>query len=554
MLPHLLERSIKTQILLVYGLANLLLMGAATGAWVYLPATHAGTFAVLFLPVIYLMASFAVLAAVLVKVFSPLNSLLTYISELANGNLISRPDVPEKYLALVKKFEEASTSTDDQKLIKIMNEFQSTMSGAFRLETGGSEPVLMSGNTRLNGNFPLVDQFSDSHQCVATIFACKRDDFIRITTSLKDTSGNRVVGTALDKGSSAYAAAKSGNSCFGTAQLFGNLYETYYLPVKDDKLNVIGCMFVGVRQKEVQSKNEIVNIVKGLNRLKCSMVTSIRCISKTSSLISSNFTQLFEQAKNSDQQMRVQLENTVSVAGRMDDLIMHSNTVSDYSDTATKTAESANSEVLGIKHTLTVVLQSVEKLAEQISFATQEMDAFIEETHNVESVLKVIKGLAEQTNLLALNAAIEAARAGDQGRGFAVVADEVRSLANRSKESAEEIDKLLEIFKTKATGANAFLANGDKQASQSVEQAENAVGVALEAIMTSVKSINEINSKIDVAVREQNELGNTINVSLNNISESATVAAKDSEQTLAAAMQLSASAQELNGLVSRFRI
>jgi len=554
MLPRLLERSIKTQILVVYGLANLLLMGAATGAWVYLPATHAGTFAMFLLPVIYLMASFAVLAAVLVKVFSPVNSLLTYISELASGNLISRPDLPGKYLALVKKFEEASTSTDDRNLIKTMNEFQSAMSGAFRLETGGSEPVLMSGNTRLNGNFPLVDQFSDSHQCVATIFACQGDDFIRITTSLKDTSGNRVVGTVLDKDSSAYAAAKSGNSCFGTAQLFGNLYETYYLPVKDEKLHVIGCMFVGVRQKEVQSKNEIVNIVKGLNRLKSNLVISIRCISKTSSLISSNFTQLFEQAKNSDQHMRLQLDNTVSVAGRMDDLIMHSNTVSEYSNTATKTAESASSEVLGIKQILTVVLQSIEKLAEQISFATKEMDAFLDETHNVESVLEVIKGLAEQTNLLALNAAIEAARAGDQGRGFAVVADEVRSLANRSKESAEEIDKLLDIFKAKAKDANTFLANGDKQASHSVEQAENAVGVAIEAIMTSVNSINEINSKIDVAVKEQNELGNSINDGLNNISESATVAAKDSEQTLAAAMQLSASAQELNGLVSRFRI
>ena len=195
-------------------------------------------------------------------------------------------------------------------------------------------------------------------------------------------------------------------------------------------------------------------------------------------------------------------------------------------------------------------IDQVESAVKEIATAVNE---FTRSTASIHAMTRQVKDIAEQTNLLALNAAIEAARAGEQGRGFAVVADEVRKLAEKSSQSASQIDTVTQSLAQQSVAVDNAIERGLSHLLSSQDSMETVAVVLSEAN----SSVNEVGSKVaDVAIIAERQRTASNEVAAN-VEAIAAMAAENSlavGQTANAAQHLEQLAEDLQNMVSRFKV
>lgn len=244
---------------------------------------------------------------------------------------------------------------------------------------------------------------------------------------------------------------------------------------------------------------------------------------------------------------------TEQVAAAINQMTISVDNVANSSNTAVEITQAADTESEASKEVVGKAIESINQLAKDVQRGANVIQELETSAGNIGNVLDVIRGIAEQTNLLALNAAIEAARAGEQGRGFAVVADEVRTLAQRTQQSTEEINTMIEELQNRTRSAVAVIEGGLKQASLSVERAASA-GHSLDNIAQAVSRIREMNQQIAVAVQQQHSVSAEIQNTINGIAKTAYQTAEGAATTASAGQQLAGLAVDLEGKVNQYQV
>lgn len=208
----------------------------------------------------------------------------------------------------------------------------------------------------------------------------------------------------------------------------------------------------------VKTKDEIGQLVDGMNSFLDTLQGVIGDISNGSLNLEEAIHSVTTSVNAANGNSRSVTDLMEHLAASMEEV---SATVTDIDTSATKVgtnigAFSESSEsILAYSQEMQKRAQELERKAIDSQQVTKDMVGGIIEklrlaiehsksVEQVESLTNDILSISSQTNLLALNASIEAARAGEAGKGFAVVADEIRQLADSSRETANNIQKINE--------------------------------------------------------------------------------------------------------------
>lgn len=249
-----------------------------------------------------------------------------------------------------------------------------------------------------------------------------------------------------------------------------------------------------------------------------------------------------------------------SISKSIEDIADFSNTILNSSMHASDEAKQGSKKV---KDMITLISET-EKASNN---ALQSVNNLGLKSDQVTEIVDFITSIASQTNLLALNAAIEAARAGEHGRGFSVVANEVKKLADQSKNSAEEISRLILDIKMSTNEAISHANESNSKLEMTVKSA-NEASENFAIIVESIELINDqIKQTVDkilyISANSQQvaaQIGEVNNIA-DNIADSAQNIFSSAEEQLASIKEVSSSASklgkmstELQELINKFKI
>ena len=416
---------------------------------------------------------------------------------------------------------------------------------------------LLAGNYVINGNNELPDKIKQLFGGTATIFMGDT----RVATNVSKADGTRAVGTTL-VGAAFDAVIKEGRSYRGEAMILDVPYFTAYDPIKNAKGDVIGVLYVGVKQSDYFAQYDDLKTHIAIMTL---IIAAVFClltlflVRRALFPILGKISTITSQFHTRTGSIAVSMERQSAFSAQLSSSVVEiSSTMEEFTSTAQQIAQHSQGVVARADKTLEDTKVGAAEV-ENLSFKVNDLSWNIQEnlgeivdlgkkSKEINKVMEIINNIANQTRLIAFNAALEAASAGEAGKRFGVVAVEIRRLADSVVESTAEIEgKITEIL----DAVNRLVMSSEKS-SKLIQEAQEYAAHTVAMLIESVDGVDETADaarQISLSTQQQQVASGQVVLALKDIEQGVRITTDSIHETNVATENLKALSDQLRQLV-----
>jgi methyl-accepting chemotaxis protein len=249
----------------------------------------------------------------------------------------------------------------------------------------------------------------------------------------------------------------------------------------------------------------------------------------------------------------IQIQQITGAAVEVERMADSSRQVADRARVLYNVAREARQTAQNGRQSVRQTVEGMGRINENVIETSTKVQTLGESSREINNIVEVISNIAHQTNRLALDAAIQAAMAGENGKGFGAVAADIRRLAERAKDQASMIARIVRSVGEDIAAAAIAMRDTERETSTGSKLAQEA-GVALESIFSVVeRQAHEIEIINQMATQQLQSSGAVVQI-MQGVSESTQQSSASTRDAAQNMERLARLAEQLLASVEAFKL
>ena len=263
-------------------------------------------------------------------------------------------------------------------------------------------------------------------------------------------------------------------------------------------------------------------------------------------MILDHMTQLVE---NGD----IQIQQIANATAGVEHIAESSRHVAERAQVLYKIARETRLDAQSGRASMQQSLEGIERIHENVQETATKVQLLGDRSREIDEIVAAISNIAHQTNRLALDAAIQAAMAGENGKGFGAVAADIRRLAERAKEEASTVARIVRSIREDIGAVAVSIQDTEHETSVGAKLTQEA-GTTLGSIFSAIDhEAEEIENISLMTTRQLQSSGAVVQImqGVTNVTEQSGTSTRDASQNMERLARL---VEQLRASVEAFKL